>query len=88
MSQMAQEAEEIRQRQAQPEIGGFIISEDPICEMFIVLTPQLLKFARIPGLVDKVIRNESDARKNDLGFKDNFSTNQNLKRLKLNTTST
>ena len=37
--------------------------------MDIVLTPQLLKYANIPGLVDMVIGKEPDARKDDLGLR-------------------
>ena len=34
-----------------------------------MITPQLLKYANIPGLVDMVIGNEPDARKDDFGLK-------------------
>ena len=46
-----------------------MIWQDPICDLDIVITPQLLKYAHIPGLVDMVIGKEPDARKDDLGLR-------------------
>ena len=69
MSAMARQAEAIRQKHSQPELGGEMIWQDPICDMDIVLTPQLLKYANIPGLVDMVISKEPDSRKDDLGLR-------------------
>ena len=52
----------------QPEIGGDLIWHDPIVEMDIMLTPQLLKYAHIPGLVDMVIGKEPNSRRDDFGL--------------------
>ena len=49
--------------------------------MDTVLTPQLLKYANIPGLVDMVISKDPDASKDDLGLRKKMSsTNSNHKR--------
>ena len=46
-----------------------MIWQDPICEMEINITPQLMTYASIPGLVDMVIENRPDAKRDDFGLK-------------------
>ena len=78
MASMAKEAEAIRQKHAQPEIGGDMIWQDPICEMEINITPQLLTYASIPGLVDMVIEQKPDSRKDDFGLKKKILPNKRV----------
>ena len=49
-------------------MNGEMIYQDPICQMDIAFTPKLLKYAHIPGLVDLVIDNGPDSKKDDLGL--------------------
>ena len=62
-----------------------MVWQDPICDMEIMLTPQLLKYASIPGLVDMVIENKLDARKDDLGLKKKMLPNKRVQALAYNT---